>query len=405
MDIFGKCKNSHSPLGQYEKFEGDFIFPKLSGPIANRMNFKGREVIVWSVNNYLGLANHPEVIEADRAAAKEHGMAYPMGSRLMSGNTSEHESLEQLLADFVGKNAGFLINYGYQAVLSAIDALTDRKDVVVYDRQCHACIIDGVRLHKGRRFSYIYNDIDHLEGQLRKASEVTSKTKGGILLITEGVFGMLGQQGRIREISRLKSKFDFRIMVDDAHGFGTLGDNGRGVGSEQEVTDEIDIYFSTFAKSMAGIGGFFAADSETISYLKYNTRSQIFAKSLPMPMVIGAMKRLELIKAHPELKETLWRNARRLQKGLRENGMNIGSTNSVITPVILQGGVNEAIALTRDLRDGFGIFCSIVVYPVVPKGAVILRIIPTAVHTNEDIDHTVLAFAQVRSKLDDKAYS
>jgi glycine C-acetyltransferase len=405
MDLFQKLNITKTPLGQYSEEEGYYIYPRLEGPIGNHMSFQGREMIVWSVNNYLGLANHPEVRETDEKAAREWGSAAPMGSRLMSGNTQYHEELEQKLAQFVGKESGFLVNFGYQGILSAIDAVLDRKDVLVYDKNCHACIVDGARLHMGKRFVYEHNDIDSLKRNLERATKVVEETGGGILVVSEGVFGMLGHQGKIREIADLKDRYDFRLMVDDAHGFGTLGENGAGVGEEQNVTDEIDLYFATFAKSMASIGAFFASKPEIINYLKYNMRSQIFAKSLPMPIVIGGLKRLELIQKHPEFKQKLWKNATALQEGLKEHGFYLGDTNSAITPVILKGGVPEAIGLTHDLRENHNVFCSIVVYPVVPKGTVLLRLIPTAEHTQEDIEQTIHAFRSVKDKLEKGIYA
>ncbi len=405
MDIFNRVVNHPGPLGKYADFgEGYFVFPELEGEISSRMRFNGREVVVWSVNNYLGLANHPEVRKADAESVKKWGLAYPMGSRLMSGQTSRHAQLERELAEFVGKESAFLINYGYQSMVSAIDALLTRRDVVIYDDGSHACIVDGVRLHVGKRFAYLHNDIGNLTKQLERATAIVERSGGGILVITEGVFGMQGEQGRIREILELKDRYDFRLLVDDAHGFGTLGATGAGVGEEQNVTDGIDLYFATFAKSMAGIGGFFAADKEIIRFLKYNARSQVFAKSLPMGFVEGGLKRLELIRNHPELKDRLWEIVEQLQSGLKERGYNLGETESCVTPVFMQGDTMEACAMVKDLRESHGIFCSIVVYPVVPKGVILLRLIPTAAHTSEDVELTLDAFDVVKEKLDKGEY-
>lgn len=405
MDIFKRIEQEPGPLGKYADFgEGYFVFPELEGDIGSRMTFNGKEVIVWSVNNYLGLANHPEVRKADAESAKNWGLAYPMGSRLMSGQTSKHAELEQELADFVGKESAFLINYGYQSMVSAIDALLSRRDVVIYDDGSHACIVDGVRLHVGQRFTYLHNDIDNLVKQLERATAITDKTGGGILVITEGVFGMQGEQGRIREIIELRDRYNFRLLVDDAHGFGTLGKTGAGVGEEQDVTEGIDLYFATFAKSMAGIGGFFAADKAIIRYLKYNSRSQVFAKSLPMGFVEGGLKRLELIRTKPELKERLWNIVRLLQSGLKKRGYDLGATESCVTPVFMKGDTMEACAMVKDLREEHGIFCSIVVYPVVPRGVILLRLIPTADHTEEDVERTLEAFDIVKEKLDQGKY-
>ncbi len=389
------------PLGKYEKeAEGYFLFPKLEGEIANKMIFRGKEKLVWSLNNYLGLANHPDVRKADAEAAQKWGMAYPMGARMMSGHTKYHEQLEAELAAFVFKKNSFLLNYGYQGMISIIDSMLNRKDVVVYDAESHACIIDGVRLHLGKRFIYPHNDIKNLEKQLERASKIVTQTGGGILVITEGVFGMSGDLGKLDKIVELKKKYNFRLLVDDAHGFGTMGKTGAGTGEELGVQDGIDLYFGTFAKSMAGIGAFVASNiPEIISFLRYNMRSQIFAKALPMPMVIGALKRLEIIRKNTDLKDKLWIIVKAVQKGLIEKGMNIGNTQSPVTPVYLEGDVPEATNLIYDLRENYNIFCSMVVYPVVPKGVILLRIIPTAVHTLEDVDYTLKCFEDLKKKL------
>ena len=405
MDLFEKLLADRGPLGKHSEIsEGYFMFPKLEGEIAPRMKFMGREVLTWSLNNYLGLANQPEVRKADADAAADWGMAYPMGARMMSGNTKYHEQLEQELADFVDKESGLLLNYGYQGVLSVIDALVDRKDVIVYDAESHACIIDGVRLHMGKRFVFPHNDIDNLEKQLERATKLTKETGGGILVITEGVFGMSGNLGSLREIAALKEKFQFRLLVDDAHGFGTMGATGAGAGEELGCQDEIDVYFSTFAKSMAAIGAFVAGDHGIINYLKYNIRSQIFAKSLPMPFVIGALKRLDMLRSNPAHKEKLRTIVNALQGGLREKGFNIGTTQSPVTPVVLNGTVGEAAALSKDLRENFNIFCSVVIYPVVPKGTIILRLIPTASHSLDDVAETITAFEAIHDKLSTGEY-
>jgi len=394
------------PLGQYaHQAEGYYMFPKLEGPISNKMMFQGKERLVWSLNNYLGLANHPDVRKADADAAKEFGMAYPMGARMMSGHTKYHEELEQKLASFVKREAAYLLNYGYQGMVSIINAMVDRKDVIVYDSEAHACIIDGMRLHFGKRFVYPHNNIENLERELERATKIVNQTGGGILVITEGVYGMSGDLGKLDKIVELKKKFNFRLFIDDAHGFGTMGPTGAGTDEHFGVQDEIDLYFGTFAKAMAGIGGFVAAKANVIKYLQYNMRSQIFAKSLPMPMVIGALKRLEMLKNEPEHRENLWTIVNALHKGLKAKGLNLGNTESPVTPVVLSGSVGEATQITYDLRENYNIFCSIVVYPVVPKGTILLRLIPTAVHTLEDVQYTVEAFAEVKRKLVNKEYS
>ena len=405
MDIFEKLAKKAGPLGQHaDDAYGYYMFPKLEGEIGPRMTFRGKQMLNWSLNNYLGLANHPEVRKADADATEAYGLAYPMGARMMSGNSVFHEQLDRELADFVGKEDAVLLNYGYQGMVSAIDALVDRHDVIVYDAESHACIVDGVRLHMGKRFLYKHNDAESLEVQLQRAKKITDETGGGILVITEGVFGMTGSQGNIAEIIELKKKHTFRLFVDDAHGFGSIGTGGRGVGFEQNCNDGIDIYFGTFAKSMALIGGFVAAKKDVIKYLRYNLRSQIYAKSLPMPIVKGALKRLELIRNHPEYKEQLWIIVRALQGGLKAKGFDLGETNTMVTPVMLKGTVGEATGVVQDLRENYGVFCSVVVYPVIPKGMILLRLIPTAVHTLADVEETITAFGAIRSKLESGAY-
>jgi glycine C-acetyltransferase len=401
LDLFDKItKSLGGPIGQHQKWShGYFSFPKLEGEIGPHMEFNGKEHLIWSLNNYLGLANHPEVREADAQAAADYGMAYPMGARMMSGNSKHHEELENNLAAFVGKQAAFLLNYGYQGMVSIIDALVDRNDVIVYDAESHACIIDGVRLHMGKRFVYQHNDLESCEKQLERATRLAEQTGGGILLITEGVFGMSGVQGKLKEIVELKKKFDFRLLVDDAHGFGTMGKTGAGTHEEQDCVDGVDVYFGTFAKSMAGIGAFVAADEQIVHFLRYNMRSQTFAKALPMPMVIGLKKRFELLKSKPELREKLWLIATTLQRGLKERGFDLGVSNSMVTPVFLKGDLYEATSLTRDLRENYGIFCSIVIYPVIPKGLIVLRLIPTAAHSLEDVQRTLDAYSEMAEKL------
>jgi glycine C-acetyltransferase len=404
-DLFEKIYKDKGPLGKWaSQAEGYFVFPKLEGEISNRMKFQGKDVITWSINDYLGLANHPEVRKVDAEAGVKYGSAYPMGARMMSGHTDLHETLQNELADFVKKEAAYLLNFGYQGILSTIDALVGKDDIIVYDVDAHACIIDGVRLHMGKRFTYKHNDVVSLEKNLERATKMAEQTGGGILVISEGVFGMRGEQGRLKEIVALKKKFNFRFLVDDAHGFGTLGKTGAGAGEEQGVQDDIDVYFATFAKSMASTGAFIAADQEIIDYLKYNLRSQMFAKSLQMQLVVGARKRLEMLKTMPELKDKLWENVNALQSGLKERGFDIGTTQSCVTPVYLKGSIPEAMALVKDLRENYGIFCSIVVYPVIPKGLILLRLIPTATHSLQDVSETLDAFDAIRNRLENGTY-
>ena len=405
MDIFEKISANKGSLGQYQEAgHGYFMFPKLEGEIAPRMKFMGREVLTWSLNNYLGLANNPEVRKTDREAAEKYGLAYPMGARMMSGQTAMHEKFEAMAADFVGKEAAYLLNYGYMGMVSIIDALTDRRDIIVYDSESHACILDGLRMHMGKRFVFPHNDIENCEKQLQRATKLAKETGGGILVITEGVFGMAGDLGKLDKIAALKKKYNFRLLVDDAHGFGTMGKTGAGTGEHFGVQDQVDVYFATFAKSMAGIGGFVASSRKVVNFLMYNMRSQIFAKSLPMAMTVGAIKRLEMLKSMPELKENLWKIVKALQSGLKSAGLDLGKAESPVTPVFLQGGVTEASQVTFDLRQNYSIFCSIVIYPVVPKGVIMLRLIPTAVHTLEDVEYTVNAFKEISEKLRNNAY-
>jgi len=400
LDLFDKIQKNKGPLGQHQSWShGYFSFPKLEGEIDAHMMFRGKERLIWSLNNYLGLANHPEVRKADAEAAADYGMAYPMGARMMSGNSNQHEALEKELAAFVGKEDAFLLNYGYQGMVSIIDSLVDRNDVIVYDAESHACIIDGVRLHMGKRYVYQHNDMASLEKQLERAAKLAEQTGGGVLVITEGVFGMSGAQGKIKEIVALKEQYKFRLLIDDAHGFGTMGVSGAGTHEAQNCIDGVDVYFGTFAKSMAGIGAFVASNQTIVNFLRYNMRSQTFAKALPMPMVIGLRKRLELLMNRPELREKLWTIARALQDGLRDRGFDLGVTNTMVTPVFLRGELDEATSLTMDLRENYGIFCSIVLYPVIPKGLIVLRIIPTATHSLEDVQRTLDAYSEVAEKL------
>lgn len=405
-DLFERIQSNKGPLGKWaSQAEGYYVFPKLEGDLGPRMQFHGKEILNWSINDYLGLANHPEVRQADTDAAAKYGAAYPMGARMMSGHTDSHEQLEQELAAFVMKESAYLLNFGYQGIMSAIDALVTKNDIIVYDVDAHACIIDGVRLHMGKRFTYKHNDLESMEKNLQRATKMALETGGGILFITEGVFGMRGQQGKLKEIVEMKKKYNFRLLVDDAHGFGTLGKTGAGAGEEQGCQDGIDVYFSTFAKSMASIGAFLAGDKDVIDYLKYNLRSQMFAKALPMIQTVGALKRLQLLRDNPSLKDKLWENVNALQNGLKDHGFNIGDTNTCVTPVYLEGSIPEAMVMVNDLRENYNIFLSIVVYPVIPKGIILLRMIPTASHTLRDIEETLTAFDAIREKLSNGTYA
>lgn len=405
MDVFEKLVKDGGPLGKHmERAHGYFAFPKLEGELGPRMQFRGKEMIVWSLNNYLGLVNHPEVRKVDTEAAAAYGMGNPMGARMMSGNTSKHDELEKVISKFVSREDTMLLNFGYQGIMSCIDALVNRRDVIVYDAEAHACIVDGVRLHMGHRYAFKHNDIEDCEKQLARATELANKNGGGVLLITEGVFGMDGEQGILKEIVALKKKFEFRILIDDAHGFGYMGPTGAGADEAQECQEGIDLYFSTFVKSMGSIGAFISGPKNVLSFLRYNVRSQIFAKSLPLMIVEGMLKRMDMVVTMPELREKLWANVERLQTGLRERGFDIGGTNSPVTPIFMKGDVPEATQMVVDLRENFHIFCSIVVYPVIPKGDIIYRLIPTAAHSFEDIDETLKAFEATKKKLDAGLY-
>ncbi len=406
MDIFNKIDKYLGPLGKYMgQAHGYYVFPKLEGEISNKMMFMGKERLVWSLNNYLGLGNHPEIRKVDADAAKQWGLAYPMGARMMSGHTKYHEELENKLAAFVSKESAYLLNYGYQGMVSIINTLVDRRDVIVYDSEAHACIIDGMRLHFGKRFVYPHNNMDNFERELTRATKIVEKTGGGIMVITEGVYGMMGDLGKLKEIVDLMKKFKFRLLVDDAHGFGPMGETGAGTGEYLGVQDDIDVYFATFAKAMAGIGGFVASSKKVVDFLMYNMRSQVYAKSLPMPMVIGAIKRLEMLRNEPEHKEKLWQIVNALQSGLKAKGFNLGNTESPVTPVFFEGGISEATQVIKELRENYNVFCSIVIYPVVAKGTIMLRLIPTAMHTLEDVEYTIKAFSAIKKNLDEGKYS
>lgn len=403
IDVFEKLDGG--PLGQHvERAHGYFAFPKLEGDLGSRMFFRGKEKIVWSLNNYLGLVNHPETRKVDTEAAAKWGIGYPMGARMMSGNTTQHEELEKVIADFIKREDAMLLNFGYQGIMSCIDALVNRRDVIVYDGESHACIVDGVRLHMGYSYAYKHNNIEDCEKQLVRAEKMAEKSGGGILVITEGVFGMSGNQGKLKEIVDLKQKHNFRLLIDDAHGFGSMGPTGAGADEEQGCQEGVDLYFSTFVKSMGSIGAFIAGPKKVMTYLRYNVRSQIFAKSLPMLIVEGMIKRMEMLKTMPELREKLWHNVNKLQKGLREKGFDIGTTNSPVTPVFMKGDLPEATGMLMDLRENYNIFCSVVVFPVIPKGQIIFRLIPTAAHSDEDTELTLKAFEETKKKLDAGAY-
>ena len=408
LDIFDRIeRDSGGPIGQYyDQAFGYYMYPKLEGELGPHMVFNGKEVLNWSLNNYLGLANHPEVRKADAEGAARWGLAYPMGSRMLSGHTALHEKLEKMFADFEKKEDAFLFNFGYQGIVSAIDCLTARHDVIVYDAECHACLLDGIRLHIGSKYKYRHNNIEDCEKVLAKACAEADANGGGVLLITEGVYGMTGALGKLDKIAALKKKYSFRIMIDDAHGFGLLGAHGRGTSEELGCMDEIDLYIGAFAKSMASIGGFVAGPHSIIKYLRANMRSQMYAKSLPMPLVIGNIKRLEIIMSEEgdRLRKKCLEITHAIQTGFVKEGFDIGEAEACVTPVHIKGGVAQATKMAKDLRENYKIFCSVVVYPVIPKGMVIFRIVSTAAHTMEDVEYTLNAFKEIKAKLDAGAY-
>jgi glycine C-acetyltransferase len=404
-DVFEKLVKDGGPIGQHmDRAHGYFAFPKLEGELGPRMKFRGKNVIVWSLNNYLGLVNHPEIRKVDAEAAAAYGLGNPMGARMMSGNTEKHEELERVISKFVNREDTMLLNFGYQGVMSCIDALVNRRDVIVYDAESHACLVDGVRLHMGKRYAFKHNDAADFEKQMHRAKALADSNGGGILVITEGVFGMDGEQGILKEIVAMKEKFEFRLLIDDAHGFGYMGATGAGADEAQGVQEGVDLYFSSMVKSLGSLGGFICGPKAVIKYLRYNVRSQIFAKSMPLMVVEGMLKRMDMVINMPELREKLWENVNKLQTGLKEKGFDIGNTNSPVTPIFMKGDVPEATQMVMDLRENYGIFCSIVVYPVIPKGDIIYRLIPTASHTDEDIELTLKAFDETKKKLDAGAY-
>ena len=396
MDLFDKLNSRNSPLGPFTSDGyGYYTFPRLEGPIGPEMTFNGKPVVVWSVNDYLGIANNPVIRDYDAKVAAEYGFSTPMGARLMTGNSRQHEALEEELADFVHKPAAFLLNYGYQGISSMIQSLVSRNDFLIYDELSHACIVDGKQLAVCKKYVYKHNDICSLEKQLERVSKI-ARPDSGILVITEGVFGMTGDLGKLREIVDLKKKYDFRLLVDDAHGLGTMGKDGSGTGTHLGCQDGIDLYFGTFAKSVALIGAFVATKPEVVTFLRANVRSQIFAKSLPMPIVLSARKRIAMIREHQEWRDQLWNNTLQLRKGLREIGYNVLPSESPVTPVLTKGSTDLAQTFMRILREDHGIFVSGVTYPVVPKGLVLLRLIPTANHTADHINRTITAFEAIR---------
>lgn len=396
MDLFDKLQGRPGPLGEFtSEGYGYYTFPKLEGPIGPVMKFNDKDVIVWSVNDYLGIGSHPEVQQTDIEAAQKYGYSAPMGARLMTGNSDEHEALEKELADFVHKPSALLLNYGYQGIMSVIHALVDRNDYLIYDELSHACIVDGKQLAMSDKSVFKHNDIESFEKQLKRAHK-KSGPNSSILVVTEGVFGMTGDLGILREMIALKEKYPFRLLVDDAHGFGTLGKDGSGTGTQLGCHDGIDIYFGTFAKAVALIGAFVATEKRVVEFLKANVRSQIFAKSVPMPIVVSARKRLKLIREHPEWRDQLWKNTRNLRNGLLELGYNVLPSESPVTPVLTQGSTELCQTIMRKLREDHGVFVSGVTYPVVPKGTVLLRLIPTAAHTNEHIEQTLKGFDAIK---------
>jgi glycine C-acetyltransferase len=396
MDLFEKLENRPGPLGKFtSNGYGYYTFPKLEGPLGPVMKFNDKDVVVWSINDYLGIGNNEQVREIDTRVTQKYSLSAPMGARLMTGNSTEHEALENELADFVHKPDALLLNYGYQGIMSVIHCLVDRNDFLIYDELSHACIVDGKQLAMGETSVYKHNDIDSLEKQLKRAT-AKLKPNSSILVVTEGVFGMTGDLGKLKEIIALKEKYPFRLLVDDAHGFGTLGDDGSGTGTHLGCQDGVDIYFGTFAKSVALIGAFVATEPRVREFLKANARSQIFAKSLPLPIVATARERIKLIRQNPQWREKLWENTLKLRNGLKDIGYNVLPSESPVTPVLTEGSTELCTTIMRELREEHGVFVSGVAYPVVPKGMVLIRLIPMATHTDKHIEKTLNAFEAIK---------
>lgn len=396
MDLFDKLQDRPGPLGEFTSDGyGYYTFPKLEGPLGPVMKFNGKDVVVWSINDYLGVGGKKEVLEYDAKVTKKYGLSAPMGARLMTGNSTKHEELEKELADFAHKPSALLLNYGYQGIMSVIHALVDRNDFLIYDELSHACIVDGKQLAMADKSVFKHNDIKSFEKQLKRAHR-RSKSDSSVLVVTEGAFGMTGDLGILKEMIALKEKYPFRLLVDDAHGLGTMGEDGSGTGTHLGCQEGIDIYFGTFAKAFALIGAFVATDERVVEFLKANVRSQIFAKSVPMPIVESARKRLELIRKHPEWREQLWKNTRKLRQGLKDIGYHVMPAECPVTPVLTQGSTDLCQLIMRKLREEHGVFVSGVTYPVVPKGTVLIRLIPTAAHTDEHIQKTLEGFEAIK---------
>lgn len=396
MDLFDKLQGRPGPLGEFTSDGyGYYTFPRLEGPLGPVMKFNGKDVVVWSINDYLGIGGREDVRKFDGEMAARHGLSTPMGARLMTGNTTQHEKLEEELADFVHKPSALLLNYGYQGIMSVIHALVDRNDFLIYDELSHACIVDGKQLAMAEKFVYKHNDIESLEKQLERAHR-KAKPDSSILVVTEGAFGMTGDLGNLEEIVALKDKYPFRLLVDDAHGVGTMGEDGSGTGTHLGCHEGIDIYFGTFAKAFALIGAFVATEERVKEFLKANVRSQIFAKSVPLPIVESVRKRLKMIRNNPEWRDQLWENTKKLRQGLIDIGYNVMPAECPVTPVLTKGSTEVCQDIMRKLREDHGIFVSGVAYPVVPKGTVLIRLIPTAAHNDEHIKKTLKGFRAIK---------
>lgn len=403
MDLFDKLENRPSPLGPFTSAGyGYYTFPKLEGPLGPEMKFNGKDMVVWSINDYLGVGSNEKIKQIDAEATAKYSLSAPMGARLMTGNSDEHEALEKELAAFVHKEDAQLLNFGYQGIMSVIHALVDRNDYLIYDELSHACIVDGKQLAMADKSVFKHNDIESFKKQLYRAA-AKKKDNSSILVVTEGVFGMTGDLGILPEIIKLKEEVPFRLLVDDAHGFGTLGHDGSGTGTQLECQDGIDVYFGTFAKAVALVGAFVASEPRVIQFLKANVRSQIFAKSLPMPIVATARERLKMIRQHPEWREKLWSNTLKLREGLIKIGYNVLPSESPVTPVLTQGSTDLCQDIMRIMREEHGIFVSGVAYPVVPKGVVLIRLIPTAAHNDEHIEKTLTAFEAIKGFVEAEA--
>lgn len=397
MLLLEKLEKKGSVLQKYINYRGRLHHLELKGKVSNRMIFDNKEYIIWCLNDYLGLMHHPESIEAAAQATTQYGPSYPHSVRLTIGHSSAHDYLEQQLNTLMGYEDSMLVNLGYQGFMSIIDALTDRHDTIIYDQKCHACLIDGVRLHNGRKFAFKHNDINHLETQLQRARKTHNSKEGMIIVVVDGLYSMHGELAKLDEIVRLKKLYNFALFVDDSHAFGVFGKHGKGSPEHYGIEKEVDVYVSTFTKSFGNLGGFVSAKKPIIDFLRFATRSQIFSRSMPLPMVLSVSKNIEIFQREPERRERLWKNTNQFQEGLREMAINIGPSESPIVPIHINGNHQEGLKVFFDLRE-MGIFSYIVAYPVVEKNTCLIRMVCTHNHTTIDIEQTLHAFKELKRR-------